>query len=221
MRILAISDIHGAYEFAKRIAQTEAGIDVLVIAGDMTTNGTRTEATDAIDELRVLVPRILAVAGNMDTPEIEMGYEDYGVSISGRGVCIGDVAFFGVSGCPFSPLQTPFEMSEEDVLALAEKGWQQVAQCKCKIFVPHAPPYGTALDVIRNGRHVGSTAVRKFVEKRQPNLLICGHIHESPGVDTLGQTRMLNCGAVHDGRYAIVEIGKDILLYQKELGESI
>jgi uncharacterized protein len=221
MRILALSDIHGSYELAKQIVRAESGIDVLVVAGDLTTHGSRAEATDAIDDLRSLAPRVLAVAGNMDTPEIEAGYEEGGVCISGRGVCIGDVAFFGVSGCPFSPLHTPFELSEQGILDLAEQGWKEIADCRCKIFVPHAPPYGTRLDVIRSGRHVGSTAVRAFVEKRQPDLVICGHIHESAGVDTIGRTRMVNCGSARERRYAIVEIKDDILLYQKVLGDLI
>ncbi len=198
MRILALSDIHGAYELARQIARAEQGIDVLVLAGDLTTNGTRVEAAGAIADLRSLAPRVLAVAGNMDTREIERAYEDDGVCISGRGVCIGDVSFFGVSGCPLSPLHTPFELSEDAILDLAEKGWKEVADCKYKIFVPHAPPYGTTLDVIRSGRHVGSTAVRTFVEKRQPDAVICGHIHESSGVDSIGRTRMVNCGSVRD-----------------------
>ena len=219
MRILALSDIHGAYELAKKIARAEPAIDVLVVAGDLTTHGSRVEATGAIDELRSLVPRILAVAGNMDTREIEIGYEEDGMCISGRGACLGDVAFFGVSGCPFSPLHTPFELSEDAILDLAEKGWKEVADCRHKIFVPHAPPYGTKLDVIRSGRHVGSTAVKAFIEKRQPDIVICGHIHESAGVDTLGHSRMVNCGSVRERRYAIIEIADDIQLSPKIFAE--
>jgi|WetSurMetagenome_2_1015567.scaffolds.fasta_scaffold21631_2 uncharacterized protein len=219
MRILALSDVHGAYDLADQIVRKEPGIDVLVVAGDLTTHGSRKEAEAAIGILRSRVPRVLAVAGNMDTREIDLGYQEGDMSINGRGVCIGEVAFFGVSGCPFSPLHTPFELAEDAIRELAEKGWKEIAHCRYKIFVPHAPPYNTRLDVIRSGSHVGSTAVRAFVEKAQPDVVICGHIHESAGLDTLSQSRMVNCGSARERRYAVVEIGDDIRLSMKILSE--
>ncbi|MFO8084326.1 MAG: metallophosphoesterase [Desulfobacterales bacterium] len=52
------------------------------------------------------------------------------------------------------------------------------------IFVSHTPPYNTSLDVMYAGDHVGSLAVRDFIEKwSQKKYLIGsfhGHIHESP-----------------------------------------
>ncbi len=51
------------------------------------------------------------------------------------------------------------------------------------LFVSHAPPYGTPLDLIYDGTHVGSLAVRRFIEHwaRKGWLLgsFHGHIHES------------------------------------------
>jgi uncharacterized protein len=52
------------------------------------------------------------------------------------------------------------------------------------IFVSHSPPYNTTLDVMYNNEHVGSLAIREFIEKwSQKKYLIGsfhGHIHESP-----------------------------------------
>lgn len=50
------------------------------------------------------------------------------------------------------------------------------------IYVMHAPPANCGLDVTRFGEHVGSQAMRAFIEKRQPYLTLCGHVHESPVV---------------------------------------
>jgi uncharacterized protein len=51
------------------------------------------------------------------------------------------------------------------------------------IYVMHAPPRDTALDIIdKKGetfRHVGSYAIRSAIEKFQPLMTIHGHIHES------------------------------------------
>lgn len=52
------------------------------------------------------------------------------------------------------------------------------------IFVSHAPPRNTALDCLSSGAHVGSLAVRRFIERWSSTgrLLasLHGHIHESP-----------------------------------------
>ena len=67
------------------------------------------------------------------------------------------------------------------------------------IYVMHSPPYGTRLDSIHGGHHVGSKAIKTFVEKSQPLLTLHGHIHESPEVsgsffDKIGETISVNPG---------------------------
>ncbi|MCB9516573.1 MAG: hypothetical protein H6693_10295 [Candidatus Latescibacteria bacterium] len=76
----------------------------------------------------------------------------------------------------------------------------------------HAPPYDTALDLAElAGRtvehvpvdpHVGSIAVRRFVEARQPAVTLHGHVHEAARLSgewrvRLGETWCL--GGAHDG----------------------
>ena len=62
------------------------------------------------------------------------------------------------------------------------------------VYVMHAPPLGSGLDVLWDGRPLGSAAVRAFLEKRRPPLSLHGHIHESPGVRRLGPTVCVNPG---------------------------
>ena len=64
----------------------------------------------------------------------------------------------------------------------------------------HAPPFNTKLDIISSGIHVGSKAIRNFIEKEQPYLTLHGHIHESPKmsgsyVDNIGKTICINLGS--------------------------
>src|SRR5207249_7139723 len=54
----------------------------------------------SIMKFQLLTPRLLAVAGNMDLPQHDELLVRLGVSISGRGVMIDDVGFFGVSAAP-------------------------------------------------------------------------------------------------------------------------
>lgn len=63
----------------------------------------------------------------------------------------------------------------EDLASLAQQSDPQRT-----IYVCHTPPFDTPLDQMPRGRHVGSRALRAFVEQHQPPLTLHGHIHESP-----------------------------------------
>ena len=67
------------------------------------------------------------------------------------------------------------------------------------VYVLHSPPRDTACDVSSTRQHVGSRAIRAFIEARQPRLVLSGHIHESPRVsggwrDAIGRTPVVNPG---------------------------
>ena len=71
------------------------------------------------------------------------------------------------------------------------------------IYVCHTPPFDTPLDSMPRGRHVGSKALRAFIEQHAPPLTLHGHIHESPELSgryaaQLGPTWSINPG--HDER---------------------
>jgi len=86
------------------------------------------------------------------------------------------------------------------------------------IFVCHVPPFGTKLDVAGIGNHVGSKAVYEFILRTQPLLVLCGHIHESPGIsnscfDYIGKALCVNPGnlyaceiQIEDGKVLSCEI---------------
>ncbi len=63
------------------------------------------------------------------------------------------------------------------------------------VYVVHSPPFATTLDRLHGGiTPIGSRALRAFIEKRRPPLTLHGHVHESPGVETLGSTVCVNPG---------------------------
>jgi hypothetical protein len=215
MRILAITDIHGSYGTMESIIANEPLSDLIVLGGDVTTDGDVFEMEEALRRAGKFGKKILAVCGNMDPLPLDDVLEKAGVSINAKGVIIGDVGFFGVSAAPFSFLHTPNEISEEEISRRAEIGWNDVVKARWKIFVPHAPPAGTKVDRVLLGKHVGSTAVRKFIEERQPDIAICGHIHEARGQDVIGKTKIVNCGTAAKGYYAVVEIAETITVANK------
>jgi uncharacterized protein len=77
---------------------------------------------------------------------------------------------------------------------------KRLSSPKKTVYVIHAPPLNTNLDVITAGAHVGSKAIREFIEKEQPPLTLHGHIHESPRIsgswkDKIGKTDCINVGS--------------------------
>jgi len=80
------------------------------------------------------------------------------------------------------------------------------------IFLFHAPPYQTRLDrAALDGRfvehvpldvHVGSIAIQRFIQERQPLVTLHGHVHESARLtgswqEKIGRTHVFS--AAHDG----------------------
>lgn len=78
------------------------------------------------------------------------------------------------------------------------------------ILVSHNPPYNTKLDQAHLSPNVGSKSLRSIIEDYQPDICVCGHIHESYGIQELGKTICVNPGAVRDGKAAIIEINNEI-----------
>jgi Icc-related predicted phosphoesterase len=215
MKLVALCDIHGAYESVDQILKREEGFDAVVIGGDLTTRGTETEARDVLKRYQRYGRPLFVVAGNMDLPSFDRLFDELNVGINGRGMFLNDVGLFGVSGSPFTPLHTPYEITEEEILLRAESAFRDVQSASVKVFVPHAPPYKSTLDKILVGKHVGSTAVRSFIVRRQPDVVICGHIHESRGVDRIGGSQIVNCGPSGEGYYAIISLDQEIRIELK------
>jgi uncharacterized protein len=210
MRVAYVVDVHGRFEAVPRALEAIEDVDLLIIGGDLTTGGTPDDAERAIDSWRPLAPRLLAVAGNMDSPGIDARLAELGVALDGRGHSFGDVGVFGVSAAPISPLQTPYELGDNEIERRIESGLAQVAGCRRKIFCPHAPPLDTACDRLPNGEHVGSAIIRAFVEREQPDVVLCGHIHEARAEDTVGRSKVVNPGPVQAGHYALVEVADEV-----------
>jgi Icc-related predicted phosphoesterase len=66
------------------------------------------------------------------------------------------------------------------------------------------------VDILHSGIHAGSIAVREFIEEHEPELVVCGHIHEARGVDAIGKSTIVNCGPLFKGSYALIETGPEI-----------
>lgn len=212
MRIAYVVDVHDRYEAVPRAIAEIGDVDVLVVGGDITTGGSPDDVAQAIESWRPLAPRLFAVAGNMDSPAIDARLAQLGVAIDGSGVVLDGVGVCGVSAAPLSPLHTPYELAEEELARRTEGAFAAVAGARVTIFCPHAPPFDTACDRLRSGDHVGSVAIRSVVERRRPDVVLCGHIHESRGTDSIGGSLIVNPGPAASGHYAVVDVSEEIAL---------
>jgi Icc-related predicted phosphoesterase len=108
---------------------------------------------------------------------------------------------------PIAPNQARHATIEKDLQSLAGDAPMEKA-----VFLFHSPPYGTKLDraalddkAIDHAPldvHIGSIAIRRFIELRQPLVTLHGHVHESARLtgswrDELGRTQLFS--AAHDG----------------------
>jgi len=78
----------------------------------------------------------------------------------------------GFRSVPVEPDELPMIM--DDLYALAGDNSMEKA-----IMLIHTPPYNSLLDQIHGGVSIGSKAVARFIEEKQPYITLHGHAHES------------------------------------------
>jgi len=189
MRILVFSDIHGDLAALEALLDREA--DLYIAAGDLVSWGRGLDAFGP--PLRRRAPRVWVLPGNHEHESgIEAFCQRYGLNaLHGRHFELDGWRIAGLGHSSPTPFNTPGEYTEEE---LAER-LRPFSGLKPLILVCHCPPLGTPLDRAAFGRHLGSRAVRDFLEREQPAWFACGHIHEAAGAVTrIGATQAVNAG---------------------------
>lgn len=206
MKILALTDIHSRYSSMDAIGDDLRASDVVLLPGDLTMFGKREGAIEVLDAVRAYNDSIYAVMGNCDFPEVETYLREGGLCLH-RGHAVFDgVVFVGLGGSLACPIPTLNEWTEEETAEHLDAAVAGVPKGMPMVLVSHQPPKDTAVDLAAIGKHVGSEAVRAFIEKHQPLVCFSGHIHEAQGMDTIGNTKLINPGPFMEGRYAWAEI---------------
>ena len=123
-----------------------------------------------------------------------------------------------------TPWDTEREEDEDQLAARYESMISRLNDPSNAVFNIHVPPYKSGLDeapeLDKNLRPVlagqalkpvGSTALRKAIEKHQPLLGLHGHIHEGRGATRIGKTLCINPGSMYEQGTllgAIVKLGR-------------
>ncbi len=209
MKILCITDLHDSEKALERILADAGPVDLILLGGDITHFGAPDDAERLVRRTEETGTKVLAVAGNCDSAAIDRRLSEMEVSLSSRGVVLGEI---GLQGLPAMPPwgHTMYQFAEEELAEKLEAGYAEIGGEAYHVVLSHAPPRGGKLDRTHLFRHVGSTALRAFTDEKQPGLVLCGHIHESRGIEKSGRTTIANCGIGSRRYYAIAEVGNEV-----------
>lgn len=189
MKIFAFTDNHGEKKLFNKQSINAVKSDIVISAGDLTLFGKKQK--EMLEFFDTWSRPVFVIHGNHELEEeLKRDCEKTKnvIFIHNQIVEIEDLVIIGHGGGGFSSRYPDFD---ENMSYFSEA----VRTHKKSVVVFHAPPYGTKLDVIGNKQHVGSKSYREFIEFAQPDIVICGHIHETFYMeDKIGKTKIFNVG---------------------------
>jgi Icc-related predicted phosphoesterase len=237
IRIAAAGDVHASEAHRARLEQAfgelAGDVDLVLLAGDLTTHGEPGQARVLADACRRLdgTP-VYAVLGNHDHheargDEIAAVLEGADVVVLDRAATvhvIGDVeigvvgAKGFVGGFPGSSLpdfgepllRRVYAETTEEACAI-ERGLQEVSHCDLRIVLLHYAPTVETLEGEPVGIHtfLGSARLATPIAEYQPDLVLHGHAHAGTFEGRIGETPVYNV-AVH-------VMGKDFWIFDLEV----
>lgn len=218
---IVVGDVHGSTAVFERIPGV-AGAEALIISGDLTNRGGVAQGLPVLEAALRANARVLAQVGNMDEPSLGRHLSAAGMNMHRRALLLAPgLALMGVGWSAPTPFGTPSEASEDELAAWlmethdAARALAGPAKADGTggrvLAVIHNAPHGSGLDALPGGQSVGSHAVRAFLDDAQPDICICGHIHEARGETFLGRCHTLNPGLLSDGGFVRVSLENGVL----------
>ena len=200
MKILAVADIHGDLKkLYTLINNLKEKPDIVVVAGDLTPFGTKDLVPKIKSALDKTAPYVFMIPGNEDPKDVRKEMDKLKIDMHNKSKKIGDTTLVGFEG------ERWLEEGNQ-VFGVYDPVHKILKKIKGKtILISHVPPFETKADILWTGRHVGSPFLKSLVEDYQPDLVICGHIHESRCVDKVGKTKIVNTGALSEGYAAWID----------------
>jgi Icc-related predicted phosphoesterase len=239
IKLAAAGDIHAAATHADKLrdaferAAVEA--DVILLAGDLTTDGEPSEAEVLADACRPLDVPVFAVLGNHDyhlerQDEIAEVLRRAGVRVLMRdadvcelnGIEIGVVGTKGfVGGFPGSTLpdfgerllRDVYEETTEEARAVG-RGLRRIAHCSLRIVLLHYAPIEETILGEPPGIHafLGSSRLANPIQEYRPDIVLHGHAHGGTFEGRIGDVPVYNV-AVH-------VTGRDFWIFDLEVEQA-
>ncbi|MGC8565233.1 MAG: metallophosphoesterase family protein [Thermoplasmata archaeon] len=219
MKFCLASDIHGNIKSTKYLVNTSHILkcNAIILAGDLTAWGDMTSIFPIFNELNKFEGQVISVLGNSDYEnEIDIVKDFSNVKIlHGNSLTLEHIKIIGVSGIPETNEHGSFfSLPESKILKLLKIALNERPTEKFLLSISHIPPLGI-LDFTRFGTHAGSKAIKTFIENFNPDVHVCGHIHENPGIVKFMKTTVVNPGLLHkNDPLFVLEINENINLYR-------
>lgn len=212
-KILAISDIHGEENENLYTYLKNNDIDLVLILGDITDFGPLEFVGTFIDKVAECDVDVIAIPGNCDPKGICNAINEVSFCLHNNIVAYGDAILFGYGGSNETPFNTPGEIQDNKIYGdvyelLANYDYVYNTDVpKIRILATHAPPYNTEADKMENGEHVGSSGILKSIHEFEPQINVCGHIHEAKSISKIGNTTdVANPGMLKDNGAVLIDI---------------
>jgi Icc-related predicted phosphoesterase len=227
LRIAAAGDVHirdsNRDDVAAAFRTVEDDVDLVLIAGDLTTHGEPAQAELFAGICRELSLPIVAVLGNHDchadrVEEVRVVLENAGVTILERdwtvvelrGTEVGIVGLKGFVGGFASSnlpdfgerqLRDVYDTTSADVEALAE-GLRAISMCPYRIVLLHYAPTAETLAGEPEGiwAFLGSDRLAAPIVEHAPDLVLHGHAHAGTFEGRVGESPVYNVSVPVMGR---------------------
>jgi Icc-related predicted phosphoesterase len=207
MRVACLSDLH---EHLVDIPEC----DLLLLGGDLTFafGGSRDKRAWLESEFagwlaHVPAREVVAVAGNHDKDIEAHGFPD-GLRCHYLEDAAIELLGLTIWGTPWQPwfhdwaFNAPRDGGEKFLA-----GKFAAIPAGTDIVLAHGPPLGYG-DRLATGDRAGSSAEVELIDRVEPRLLACGHIHSDAGRWQRGRTEIINASIVDDS----YELARDLVL---------
>ena len=221
MRLVCLGDTHGLHalwlQARQRLGLPLAVLggervpfegDVLVHVGDWSSPSMR----DWREELAALAAfvrpfgfaHVLLVPGNHDLGLEKAQREEAEAAFGATPATLlrDEAAVVGgrtIFGSPWTRGHTGRSMDRRSfIYAAGDEPWAALRDCPdaIDVLVTHMPAHGL-VDASWTGRSLGSRGLRELVDRLDPPLHLCGHVHEAHGVATRGGSVSANVSVVN------------------------
>lgn len=219
IRIAAAGDIHchdgNRDHVVEAFAALEGSVDLVLLAGDLTTHGEPEQAAVLAEACQRLTVPVFAVLGNHDWHAGRVGdvtalLEEAGIAVLDRqselctvsGIEVGIVGAKGfVGGFPGSHLpdfgepllRELYAETTRDVKAVA-RGLKAVAHCPVRVVLLHYAPVAQTLAGEPEGiwSMLGSDRLAAPIAEHEPDLVLHGHAHAGTFQGAIGAVPVYN-----------------------------
>jgi Icc-related predicted phosphoesterase len=227
VRIATVGDVHcresQRAEIAAAFAAIAADVDLILLAGDLTTHGEPEQALILADACRPIQTPVVAVLGNHDwhvnrAEEVTAVLRDAGIVVLERehaiveieGIEVGVVGLKGFVG-GFEGFRIPdfgepllralYDDTSADVEAL-DRGLRDIALCALRIVLLHYSPAAATLE--GEPREIwamlGSDRLAAPIGEHRPHIVLHGHAHAGTFEGAIGAVPVYNVSAPVIGR---------------------